>query len=250
MSHAIMYNNSETGCNNTPSRLINNVLEYAMTKLMVTDFPHIKATKKSIYKRKSIFVIGINDSDYITQPFIGESRMICPFYSKWKSMIERCYSKKALLKRPTYIGCTVTPEWHTFMNFRAWMIKQDWKGKQLDKDILVPGNKVYSPDTCIFVTQKINTLLLDAPARRGKYPQGVNWNKRAGKFVVQVGASGEKRHVGYFNDVKGAHTAARKAKAEHIVDIAQTQPEPIRSALLHHAKLFSDGCDEKIKLRA
>ena len=247
MSRAIMYNNSEIGRNNALSHLINNVLEYVMTKLIVTDFPHIKATRKSISKRKSIFGVGINDSDYITQPFIGDSRIICPFYIKWKSMIERCYSKKALLKRPTYIGCTVAPEWHSFMSFRAWMIKQDWEGKQLDKDILVPGNKIYSPNTCLFVSQKINTLLLDSPKRRGKYPKGVHWSKQVKKFVAQMNDGDKRKSLGYFDTAEAAHAVARKAKAEHITNIAQTQPELIKSALLRHAKLFTDGCNEKIK---
>jgi len=39
------------------------------------------------------------------------------------------------------------------------MERQDWEGKHLDKDILIPGNKIYSPDRCIFVSSLINLLI-------------------------------------------------------------------------------------------
>jgi len=218
-----------------------------MTKLIVTDFPYIKVNKISITNRKPIYGVGINDSNYQTQPTVNGVRIACKFYTAWKNMMRRCYSKKYQAKQPTYIGCIVDPIWHSFMSFRKWMIQQDWEHNHLDKDILVPGNKIYSSSTCIFVSQEINNLLTGRAACRGKYPMGVSWDKEKCKFVAQLGVNGDRKHLGYFSDEKTAHTAASKAKAEHIKNIAQTQSEPIRSALLRHAKLFSDGCDEKIK---
>jgi len=38
---------------------------------------------------------------------------------------------------------------------------------QLDKDIKVQGNKLYSPDTCLFVTQEQNL----AARKTGRSPQ-------------------------------------------------------------------------------
>lgn len=72
-------------------------------------------------------------------------------YKTWKSMLQRCYDKKCQARQPTYLGCSVVYEWHNFQNFAEWMSKQDYEGKQLDKDIKVKGNKVYGPDTCMFV---------------------------------------------------------------------------------------------------
>jgi len=219
-----------------------------MTKLIVANFPNIKTNNKSKVQKSSIYGVGINDADYAVRSLIDGKPIICPFYKAWHSMMTRCYSEKLKRVRPTYIGCTVVPEWHRFMIFRAWMVKQDCKWKQLDKDILVPGNKEYSPNACVFVSSQINGLLIDQAARRGKYPQGVSWNKKMKKFVAQANIHRKRIFLGGFDTVEAAHTAARKAKAEHITNIAQTQPEPIRSALLHHAKLFSDGCNEKIQL--
>ncbi len=94
-------------------------------------------------------------------------------YKTWRHMLERCYDKKYQAKRPTYIGCSVCAEWHNFQIFAEWMSEQDYEGKQLDKDIKVKGNKVYSPDTCTFVTLDKNVV--DAHAKHYTFisPEGV-----------------------------------------------------------------------------
>ncbi len=83
-------------------------------------------------------------------------------YRKWSGMLERCYSDKYHQKKPTYKDCTVCEEWHNFQNFAKWI--QDkidsgeyQEGYHLDKDIKINGNKIYSPDTCMFVSPSINS---------------------------------------------------------------------------------------------
>ena len=121
-------------------------------------FEEIPATQKSIDNRKLVYGVGINDADYQVNPTIDGSRVMCPAYSAWHSMIERCYSEKYHDKKPTYKECYVCDEWLYFLKFKSWMEKQDYKGKELDKDILIQGNKVYSPETRIFVDKTINVL--------------------------------------------------------------------------------------------
>ena len=87
-------------------------------------------------------------------------------------MLDRAYSDKYKQRQPTYRDVTVCEEWHSFMRFRAWMVEQDWEGKELDKDILFQGNKVYSPDTCVFVDKAVNLFLTDCAASRGEWPLG------------------------------------------------------------------------------
>lgn len=102
-------------------------------------------------------------------------------------MLERAYSLKWHARRPTYVGCSVVPEWHRFMAFRAWVLEQsDWRGLQIDKDLLVPGNMEYGPTTCCFVSGRVNSLLNDSGSKRGCHPIGVHWNKSAKRFVAQV----------------------------------------------------------------
>lgn len=79
-------------------------------------------------------------------------------YEVWSSMIRRCYSTKSQEKHPTYKGCSVCNEWHNFQNFSEWFEFNYSAGLHIDKDIKIKGNKIYSPETCIFVTQSINTV--------------------------------------------------------------------------------------------
>lgn len=83
-------------------------------------------------------------------------------YLTWRDMLERCYSPKSLKRRPTYENCTVCDEWLCYQNFAEWYYSNyyeiDNEKMHLDKDILYKGNKIYSPDTCVFVPAKINSL--------------------------------------------------------------------------------------------
>ena len=83
-------------------------------------------------------------------------------YIAWKHMMKRCYDLKFQEKYPTYKGCTVCQEWWNFQVFAEWYYSHYYEIENermaLDKDILCKGNKLYSPDTCVFVPQFINTL--------------------------------------------------------------------------------------------
>ena len=83
-------------------------------------------------------------------------------YQYWFDMMKRCYSKDYHKRFPTYKGCTVCEEWLNYQNFGKWFDDNFYQIENeimcLDKDILHKGNKIYSPDTCVFVPQRINTL--------------------------------------------------------------------------------------------
>lgn len=102
-----------------------------------------------------------------------------PAYACWHSMIERAYCEKYHAKRPTYADCTVVAEWHNFQVFAEWFEGNAVAGLELDKDILVDGNRVYGPEFCLFVTQREN--MQKATARsyalvspNGETHEGVN----------------------------------------------------------------------------
>lgn len=141
-------------------------------------------------------------------------------------MLVRCYSKKFHEKCPTYIGCEVSEEWKTFSNFKAWMETQDWEGKQLDKDILIPNNKLYSRDTCVFVGLNVNVLLTDCGASRGKYMIGVYWHKKAGKFLAKCNdGNGKDVHLGLFDNELEAHLAWKAYKHKLACKLADEQSD-------------------------
>lgn len=177
--------------------------------------------------KKLVQGVGFNDADYKVTQYISGKQFMCPFYDRWKSMLERCYSKKFKLKNPAYIGCSVCEEWLTFSNFKAWMEKQDWQGKELDKDLLVTGNKVYSPDRCIFLDKEINQFTNERKSARGKWPLGVCFNNWHNKLcaLCQNPLTKKQENLGYFNCPSEAHEAWRKRKHELACQLAELQTD-------------------------
>lgn len=190
---------------------------------------------------KLVYGVGKNDTDYVIQSRIDGRYHTCPFYVKWRDMLKRCYSEQSLKTRPSYIGCSVTSEWHSFMNFKSWMETQDWEGKHLDKDLLVRGNKVYGPDTCTFVTQATNNFTTDRSAARGNLPIGVQLVqlKTTGlPYRADVRANGKPMYLGCFSTPEEAHQAWRVAKWELAVQLASEQSDPrVAAALIERYKL-------------
>ena len=187
--------------------------------------------------KKLVYGVGVNDSGYVVQKFETiivdgkqKRKMIweCPYYRAWTNMLQRCYSIKYQERYPTYRGCSVTEEWLTFSNFRAWMEKQDWQDNQLDKDLLFEGNKVYSPEACVFVTRMVNMFTIDSKASRGEWLIGVYWNKSTGKFLAQCSNPFTKKseYLGYFTCELEAHSAWLTRKLELAKELAAIQEDP------------------------
>ena len=173
--------------------------------------------KCSYESRKSlVFGFGINDYDGFVANSNGE---IEPFYSVWHSMIRRCYSEYYKKSNQAYNGCSVCDEWKYLSNFKKWFDANYIEGCHLDKDILVQDNKVYSPDTCCFVPQYINSLLTDHRAARGTYKLGVR--KEKGRFVASVNDNTKSVHIGSFDTEDEAFNAYVKAKKEVIEKTAR-----------------------------
>lgn len=187
-------------------------------------------------KKKPIHGIGMNDASYkVNQKNTHGKWTICPYYTKWYSMLERCYSDRYKKSRPTYKDCLVTNEWLTFSNFKSWMELQDWKGKHLDKDIKIYGNNIYSPDTCLFVSPFINSLLNEQSRSRGLHPLGVSFDKKKGLFMSKCKNEKSSVFLGYFSVPSEAGKAYRNYKASLIKKHAKLNPD-IEKYLLNHAK--------------
>ena len=182
-----------------------------------------------------VFGVGINDADYAVTEYetieVNGKRnykqvWVCPYYRVWKHMLMRCYSTKYQERKPTYKGCSVSEEWWRFSNFRRWMEKQEWKGMQLDKDILFEGNKVYSAETCVFVSGALNRFTTDSGASRGEWMIGVTWRKDKDKFEAQVNNPFTKKQekLGLFVNELETHQAWLKRKLElaHLIAEEQT----------------------------
>lgn len=203
------------------------------------NFTYIEANASSIVRRRTIHGHGINDAWYVTKPTFEGKQVTCAFYEVWSSMLARCYSEVLQARYPTYKGCTVAEEWLSFSNFKDWMIKQDWKGKAIDKDVLVHGNKLYSPGTCVFVTGEINNLLLTGRATRGKWPQGVHLHY-GGSFQAHIGIEGKLKHIGGYDTPEEAEQAYLKAKVARITEVShKPENQYIKAGLLRHAAQYA-----------
>jgi len=186
---------------------------------------------------KLTYGVGVNDLGYRVQ--INEevtknggkkswkSVFRCKYYKVWESMLRRCYNKKYLESRPSYIGTSVCSEWLYATEFKKWMDKQDWSGKCLDKDIIVPGSKLYSPDTCAFVLPTTNLFVIARDASRGECPTGVSLFKPTGKYQARCSNpfTGKQEHLGYFPTPDEAHEAWRKRKHALAQLVAATESD-------------------------
>ena len=162
-----------------------------------------------------VFGVGINDSTFILEPTNMGKRVAHPAYKTWKNMLERCYSSKLKEKYPTYVGVTCCTEWLSFITFAKWFKSQYKNGLFLDKDLLIKGNKVYSPDTCIFTTCEVNNFIVLCGAARGIQPLGVDLHK--GKFRARIRKEGVTKHLGSFSTKEEAHLVWQKAKLEQAI---------------------------------
>lgn len=204
-----------------------------------------KLTGRPVVSRRKVQRVGVNDVDHPVTRYITidgkRKKWRCPFYQTWNNMLVRCYGGRP--GRPTYEGCTVCKEWLSFSNFRLWMCGQRWmmfdnNGKairlQLDKDFLSgeKRGKIYSPETCVFISQGLNSFLLDSKALRGKYPLGVSLK---GRYLSKIRNpfTRQEECLGYFDTPEEAQKAYIKRKTEFAVKLAAEQTdERIRDALL------------------
>ena len=199
-----------------------------MGLITMKKFLEIPANKNSLAQRKPVYGIGTNDSSYI----IRYKGVMCKYYRVWFNMMERCYSSKFQEKKPTYKGCSVCSEWLVFSAFRKWMEANDYNGLELDKDIKVKGNKVYSPDTCLFIPHALNNLLSDHGAARGAYPVGVYFHNKNKRFVAQITLDGNRVHIGCYDTKEQASDGYKRRRTSKIKKLISDNKYPIATKYL------------------
>lgn len=146
--------------------------------------------------KKLLYGVGLNDTK-------GQSQTAA--YQCWASMLNRCYASISRKERPTYEDCSVCDDWLTFSSFKAWFDRCNVEGWHLDKDLLTPGNKVYSPYTCLFIPRGLNYFANSNARQRGDLPLGVH--AMNGRYEAGIRESGKRRHIGYFDTPQEAHSA-------------------------------------------
>ena len=145
-------------------------------------------------------------------------------YVLWREMLRRCYSKSFQQKCPQYKGCYVCDRWHNFTNFYNDIVKMkgyeymsEKRSVNLDKDIIIEGNRVYSPELCRLVPQEINKLITNRKACRGTFPIGVTFSKSKRKYVASLGfMKGEQVKGNVFDSPDDAFLFYKKHKEAHV----------------------------------
>lgn len=176
---------------------------------------------------KSIY--GVGYSGIGSHPTRIDKNKMSLVYSIWHSLISRCYNEKMRHNFPAYENCIVCDEWHNFQVFADWYEDNYYNDNSggrmhMDKDILITGNRLYSPETCIFVPQRINMIFMTKFNKSG-LPTGVSSyrNKFRSKY--------NNEELGIFITLDEAVKAHEDAKRIHIKQVANEYKDKIPQKL-------------------
>lgn len=152
-------------------------------------------------------------------------------FGYWDDMLKRCYNEPDVKRYPRYAECYVCDEWLDLPTFERWVEDNYYScGDEkmvLDKDILFKGNCLYSPETAIFVPERINGLFTKTNKSRGAYPIGVYYKTKNRKFVAQVSklsnemcGTKQQEYLGLFDTPEEAFAAYKQEKEYYIKQVA------------------------------
>ena len=252
----------EIGYNNFGSKIV--IVKYRTNKDIDVYFPEYDWTAKNVryqsfkngsiicpYERRAFGVGYLGEGEYSVHDKNGK---LTKCYTTWYAMLQRCYDEKAIKKRPTYKDCEVCEEWHNLQNFGNWFDNNYYEIEGevmcLDKDILNKGNKIYSPENCVFVPNNINVLFIKSDSTRGEYPIGVYYYKTSGKFKSQCNIYNYKtnktkrKHLGYYDTPQKAFQVYKEFKENNIKEVADYYkdliPEKLYNAMYEYEVEIND----------
>ena len=156
------------------------IIEYVNSKNITIEFIatgyQAKVNSSNIYAgaakdlmHKSVHGVGFIGQGNTKRAIKGKATKA---YITWSDMLQRCYSEKEQARKPCYKGCSVHRDWHNFQVFAEWFDRNYIEGYQLDKDIKIEGNRVYSADACLFVSGKENVIKASAKSITLLNPDG------------------------------------------------------------------------------
>lgn len=145
-------------------------------------------------------------------------------YNVWYDIIRRCYDPSCkAYHRYGGRGVEVCDEWKIFSEFNKWFELNYIEDYELDKDILDKTNTVYSPETCVFVPKRINSLCLISNKNRGDLPIGVTYHHgdRVKRYQAAMKKNDTKISLGYYLTAEEAFYAYKEEKEKFIKEIAE-----------------------------
>ena len=189
--------------------------------------------------RKLVYGVGVND---IMIPEFTKTRT----WRTWCGIVRRTDKRdpKWLSQqgKEYYADCTLDPRWFKLSAFKEWIEKwDDFANKEVDKDLLVPGNKIYGPDTCLMVRPIVNAWYKPNTVS-GDLPRGVTWNtawkrgKSPNPYRAQITPIGGKRTgLGYYATMEEASAVFEKARKEQIQILIETETDSkVKNAMMEY----------------
>ena len=198
-----------------------------------------KGSVKSPYDR-SVYGVG----------YLGEGKIDHLIYQKWLIMLGKCYNPELLKKYKSYQGNKVCNMWLNFQVFEKWYKKNHYTVDNelmfLNKNIIVPNSKIYSPKTCIFVPKTINNLFVTHYNRkRIKSPNNIC--KLNNKYVIRyTDLNNNRKTLGIVKNLDEAIVLLENKKKELIEEVAQKYKDKI-PARLYNALVDYSQKIKKIK---
>lgn len=202
----------------------NVIIEFDDGRIVKTRYSEIKTGNIKHPYDKRVYGVGYHGEGNYK---VSINQIHTSQYNLWYDMLKRCYCNDYIEKHPSYSGVTVCEEWHNFQNFAKWVDENYYEVEgnyrmELDKDILIKGNKIYSPYTCIFIPKILNTLFIYNKTKSGKYPLGV---RRCGNnfyAVVSKNKHGEiiREESAKFKTPEEAFIAYKDIKERYIKEMA------------------------------
>lgn len=157
------------------------------------------------------------------------------YYMGWSNLLKRGFDEEFKKKHSTYRDVIIEEWLFNFQNYCMWREQNYYEIEgdkmDLDKDILIKGNKVYSRDTMIFVPHRINGLFVKSDASRGDLPIGVHYKKATDRYVAQCKTLEGKKHIGYYNTPEEAFLAYKTFKEAYIKQVADNYKGKIPNRL-------------------
>jgi hypothetical protein len=221
------------------------IIDYIDQNNVIVEFQNeFKTTKRIHYNNfkngavldnysRNIFGVGyVGEGEYY--PSINKIKT--KVYETWYRMLERCYYERLKDRYSAYYNiATVCEEWLCFQTFAKWYYENYYdigEGRMhLDKDVLGNGSKIYCPENCIFLPQRINMIFM-TKSRKDDLPNGIFHNKESDTYVSHY--NGIK--YGKYNTLEEAVKEHDRQKRIHIKEVVKEYgdklPPRVREALL------------------
>ena len=157
-------------------------------------------------------------------------------YNLWYTMLQRCFDEHSEGVLETYKDCTVSENFKSYEYFYDWcnnqvgfnIFDENDRPFEIDKDLLIKGNKLYSENTCVFLPREINVALTKSNKTRGDYPIGVHWSNTKKVFIAQINkGGGSQKHLGQFDTELEAFNAYKQAKESYLKELANKWKDKI-----------------------